>query len=196
MALHRALPSPVTLTLSVLATIVGLWLAGFIFFFVSVAGNKPQAPDQFTDVAIVLTGGTGRIEQGFSLMADHKAKAMLVTGVHPNVTLPQLVERWNGERKADLLHHCCIFIEHNAESTEDNAAEALAWLNRNGGPQGVSVRLVTSDYHMPRARLLFHRAMPEATILPWPVASSNIYSMAFLRTVFIEYSKTMLMWLS
>jgi hypothetical protein len=44
--------------------------------------------------------------------------------------------------------------------------------------------------------LLFRRAMPDATLEAWPVKSSNTTSAAFWRTVFVEYSKTILTWLS
>lgn len=189
---------PFRITAGLVAGFAMLWLVGFAIFFADVALSGPENPAKRTDVVVVLTGGPGRIEQGFALMADDKAKAMLVTGVHPGVTLPALLDRWNGgaDAKAALSRHCCIFVESKAESTEDNAAETLAWLRRNGGPQGVTVTLVTSDYHMPRAMLLFSRTMPNATLEAWPVRSTHMASTGFLRTVLIEYSKTLLMWLS
>ncbi len=194
-----AMPSVFRVTAAVAGGVVAVWVLGFVAFFLLVVASGPENPDRQTDVVVVLTGGPGRIEQGFALMADDKAKAMLVTGVHPNVSLRQLLDRWAGgdaDRRARLNSHCCIFIEHKAETTEDNAAETLGWLGRNGGPDGVSVRLVTADYHMPRAMLLFDRAMPGAELEAWPVKSPSYTSWAFLRQMLIEYSKTFLMWLA
>lgn len=192
------LPSAFKLTVNMLLGAVGLWLAGLLVFFFCVASADPKDPDTQTDVIVVLTGGPARIEEGLQLLADNKAKAMLVTGVHPNVTREALINRWRGPEDAreKLLTHCCLFIEHKAASTEDNAEEALGWLNRNGGPQGVSVRLVTSDYHMPRAKLLFRRAIPEATLYPWPVKTSDMTTRNFARTLTMEYIKTILTWLA
>ncbi len=189
---------PFRITASVVAALVLLWVAGFVAFYGYVVFKEPANPDQRTDVVVVLTGGPGRIEEGFSLMLANKASAMLVTGVHPHVSRNILAQRWQGsaQDRARLENHCCIFIEHNAETTEDNAAETAGWLNRNGGSKGVSIRLVTSDYHMPRAKLLFSRAMPGATLEAWPVRSTNTRTWAFMRTVLIEYSKTFLMWIS
>jgi len=192
------LPSAFKITLNVLLGVIGLWLAGLLIFFFCVATADPKHPEANTDVVIVLTGGSNRIEEGLRLMADDRAKAMLVTGVHPNVTREMLINRWNGgeEAKIGLLKHCCVFIEHKAASTEDNAEEALAWLNRNGGPRGVNIRLVTSDYHMPRAKLLFRRAMPDAQIYTWPVKTKDMMTRNFMRTLVTEYVKTFLTWLS
>ena len=189
---------PFRLTAGFVIGVVALWLIGFAVFFADVVFAGPQHKDQSADVIVVLTGGPGRVEEGFALMAEQKGKSMLVTGVHPDVTLQALISRWDGPAadKAKLSQGCCIAIEHKAESTEDNAAETRAWLDSHGGASNVSVRLVTSDYHMPRAKLLFSRAMPDATLEAWPVKSTNTTAPAFWRTVLIEYSKTLLTWLS
>ncbi|MCB1538559.1 MAG: YdcF family protein [Alphaproteobacteria bacterium] len=194
----RHLPSFPRLTAAVALGALTMFVFGFVVFFLDVVTMRPDTPELNSDAIIVLTGGSNRVETGFDLMAHDRAQAMLVTGVHPDVTLPQLLAHWNAGSAADrtrLAAHCCIFLEHKAETTEDNAAEALGWVNRNGGAQGMSIRLVTSDYHMPRAMLLFRRAMPEATLEAWPVASPERTGYAFIRQVFIEYCKTFVMWL-
>jgi hypothetical protein len=55
------------------------WLLGFIWF----AGALPQpAPaGEGTDVIVVLTGGTGRIERGVTLLREGSADRLLVSGV-------------------------------------------------------------------------------------------------------------------
>lgn len=191
-------PRLVKTTVTVVSTLVALWAAGFLLFLVCVITAKPEEADRDTDVIVVLTGGTGRIEQGFQLMADGRANGLLITGVHPNVNLQQLVNNWNADAavKEKFNSRCCTHIEHAAFSTEENATETLAWLNRNGGSKGLRVRLVTSDYHMPRARYLFRQTLPETTLLAWPVPSAPITSPAFWRNIFVEYTKMLLTWIS
>lgn len=192
------LPAIFKTALNALLAVVGLWLAGLLFFFFSVASSQPRDASLPVDVIVVLTGGTNRIEEGLQLLAKDQAKAMLVTGVHPDVTREILLKRWQGDEpsKIKLLKHCCLFVEHAAATTEQNAAETKAWLDRNGGADGVSVRLVTSDYHMPRAKILFRREMPGADIYPWPVKTRDMTTRNFARTLVTEYIKTILTWVS
>lgn len=191
-------PGIVKLTATVVGGLATLWAVGFLIFFICAATAKPDEADRDTDVIVVLTGGTGRVEEGFRLMSEGRANGLLITGVHPDVTLPQLVAKWNvdADTKEKFNNSCCTHIEHAALSTEENATETLAWLNRNGGPNGLRVRLVTSDYHMPRAKYLFRHTLPEATILTWPVHSNPAFSSAFLHNIFVEYTKMLLTWIS
>lgn len=187
---HHAL----RLTLTVLTAIAATWAFGLLIYFIVVACAKPEFPEKSTDVIVVLTGGTGRIEEGFRLMAQSKAKAMLITGVHPDVTLPQLIDRWPAADnvKTALRQHCCIYIDYAAMSTEDNAVETRGWLERNGGATGVTVRIVTSDYHMPRSSLLYRHYLDSASIYRWPVTSGSPFSLLYWRQVMSEYHKTIL----
>lgn len=186
------------MTATVVGGIAGLWLIGFLIFFACAAFSKPDQADRDTDVIVVLTGGTGRIEQGFQLMADGRANGLLITGVHPDVTLQQLVGNWNTDTdtKEKFGNRCCTHIEHAAYSTEENATETLNWLTRNGGAQNLRLRLVTSDYHMPRAKYLFRHTLPDVTLLAWPVHSAPVFSPTFIRNIFVEYTKMLLTWIS
>ena len=191
-----ALPGIFKICTNVVLGVVGLWLFGLLFFFFTVASYGPRGSDAPTDVIIVLTGGGNRIDEGLSLLSQNKAKAMLVTGVHPNVSREAIIKRWHADEdtKVALLKHCCLFIGHEAATTEENALEAKGWLDRNGGAKDVTIRLVTSDYHMPRAKMLFRRAMPDATIYPWPVKTKDMTTRSFARTLSLEYIKTILTW--
>ena len=52
-----------------------------------------------------------------------------------------------------------------------NARETAIWM---AAGKRTSLRLVTANYHMPRALVLFHRVMPETTIVPHPVFPDTV----------------------
>lgn len=189
------LPSFFQITVSVGLALVSVWTIGFFVFFGIVTSQKQEHPTDTMDLAVVLTGGTGRVEAGFELLADERAKALLISGVHKDVTLRDLVELWNAseERKNKIARHCCITLGHSADDTKNNAAETLAYIEKSDVK---TIRIVTSNYHIPRAWILFKRAMPEADLSVWPVAGNGPLTLTFWRNIFVEYTKTLLTWMS
>lgn len=185
------------LTISIMMSVLMLGAFAYGGFVLYVTQVQPKSPDVVTDTVIVLTGGAGRVEAGFQILADKKAKSMLITGVHNKVKLTDLLR--GGITKDDIrntvLQHCCITLGYVAETTQDNAAEAADWFRENKIPQNATIRLVTSDYHMPRALIQFHRALPQAQIYPWPV-KSNIDDKTFWHNVNYEFGKFILTWMS
>ena len=68
----------------------GLWLAGLVYF----ATNLPQQvadPARTTDAIVVLTGGSGRIRQGFELLEQDRAQQLFVSGVERSVEVAELL---------------------------------------------------------------------------------------------------------
>lgn len=185
------------LTISILMSL--LMLGAFIWggFVLYVTQATPRGADIVTDTVVVLTGGAGRVEAGFQIIADGKAKNLLITGVNNKVKLTDLIR--GGISKDDLkntiLQHCCITLGYAAETTQDNAAETVEWMQKQGIPQTASIRLVTSDYHMPRALIQFRRALPQAQIYPWPV-KSNTDDRLFWHNLNSEFGKYILTWMS
>jgi uncharacterized SAM-binding protein YcdF (DUF218 family) len=154
-------------TTAVLGSGAALWLVGLLWF----AGAIPTAlvdPVTPTDSVVVLTGGRQRLDTGLELLAEGKAKKLLVSGVHPGIELAELLRV--SPRQPEWLT-CCIVLGYEAESTRGNAAETAAWMRREGFR---SLRLVTAAYHMPRSLLELHRAMPEVTIVPHPVFPQRV----------------------
>jgi len=185
------------LTVSILMSL--LMLGAFLWggFTLYVMQSTPQSPDIVTDTVVVLTGGSGRVEAGFQIIAGGKAKSMLITGVNNKVKLPDLLRGgMTGDTiKNAILEHCCVTLGYSAETTQDNAAETLEWFHKNNIPANASIRLVTSDYHMPRALIQFRRALPAAKIYPWPV-KSNTDDNQFWINLNREFGKYILTWLS
>ncbi len=144
------------------STAAGAYLAGLVWFAEAIprAGNDAG---EITDAIVVLTGGKLRLEEGLALLAEGRAKKLLVSGVNRGVELNELL-RVAGQPSAELL--CCIALGYEADNTAGNAFETRAWMERENFR---SLRLVTSNYHMRRSLLEFRRAMPHIRIVPHPV---------------------------
>lgn len=123
-----------------------------------------------------------------------KARKMLISGVDERVTLSHLLSFWNGtnSENTDMSDiECCVTLGHTAENTNSNAQEARNWLYHNNL---YSVRLVTSDYHMPRTSLAFRLALPDISIYRHPVKSPDRSAFGLDKIIigFREYNKTLL----
>lgn len=164
----------------VLSVLLILWALGFALF----AGTLPRpADDRLTDAIVVLTGGSGRLERGVALLARHRARRLLVSGVDRAVRKSDLAAR-TGEPAA--LFGCCVDLGREAVDTRSNAAETATWLAAH---RYRSVRLVTTNWHMPRAHgdLASAVAGRGVTILPDAVPAEP-----GLLTLFTEYHKYLL----
>ena len=155
------------------------WCLGFAAFMLLLPG---PLEGNTTDALVVPTGGPGRIDRGFALMADGQARRMLVTGVGPGVRPIDLQHRY---RVGPRLIACCVDLGAEAVDTRSNAAETARWVAEH---RFRTVRLVTSDWHLPRARMELAAALgPDVTVLGDGVPSSPR-----LRTLVNEYNKLLL----
>ncbi len=146
---------------------LALWLGGLGFFVASslaIAGD-PSLP---TDAIVVLTGGRLRLETGLQLFAAGTAKKLFISGVNQRVERDELL-RAHGT--AAERASCCIALGHEAGNTLGNARETANWMHEEGY---LSLRLVTSWYHMRRSLLEFGRAMPQITIVAHPVFAHHL----------------------
>jgi uncharacterized SAM-binding protein YcdF (DUF218 family) len=151
-----------------------LYLLGFLIFSVTLAD---PAGDRQTDGAVVLTGGSGRIEYALDVLGDGKAQRLLIAGADPAVTKPDLIELL-GHRK---LINCCVDLGSESVDTRSNAEEAKRWLERRGYK---SVRLITNDWHMRRARYEFRRVLGDQ----YKVVPDGVRTQPRFRTLFAEYN--------
>lgn len=148
-----------------------IWLAGLIYFTTLIPDGVAD-PTTATDGIVVLTGGSDRLREGLQLLADGKAKRLLISGVYREASLADLLQ--TGGAPAGLSQQmidCCITIGYRAGNTLGNATEAAEWANANNIH---SLRLVTADYHMPRSLLEFSHAMPGALVVPHPVFPAEV----------------------
>jgi len=143
-------------------------IIGFIVFANSVDRERRE-PAYAADGITVLTGGVSRIEEAMRLLAKGKAKRVLITGVNRGTTRAQLKRLAS---QGDQYFACCVDIDKEARNTIDNATETAQWvaLHRYG-----SIIVVTSNYHMPRALAELARALPDVTLIAYPVVDNNVH---------------------
>lgn len=154
------------------------WSIGFVLFAVTLP--RPAADTPMTDGIVVLTGGAGRIERGADLLAKGRARRMLVSGAGRGVRLADLGRAYR--LSPALLRR--IDLGHSAVDTRSNAGETAAWIARHGYH---SIRLVTTDWHMARARFELRRVLTGTRVLPDAVTSEP-----GLLTLVTEFNKYLL----
>jgi len=155
------------------------WCLGFALFAVSLPGPLEGTT---TDAVVVPTGGPGRIDRGLELIAARQAKRMLVTGVGSGVRPRDLAAAYRTPKR---LFTCCVDLGREAVDTRSNAEETARWLR---GHRYRTVRLVTADWHLRRARMELEAAMDgEAVILGDGVPSEPRFG-----TLVNEYNKLLL----
>jgi uncharacterized SAM-binding protein YcdF (DUF218 family) len=143
-----------------------LYLGGLVWFAATIPREGPLDA-RATDAIVVLTGGQLRLREGLRLLAEGKAKKLLVSGVARGVELQELLRVARHEPGAV---ECCVELGYDADSTAGNARETAAFMAREGY---ASLRLVTANYHMRRAVLEFRRAMPDILLIVQPVYPEN-----------------------
>ena len=165
-----------------LASIVALLYAlGFVIFAFTL-GKPAPANAAPTDAAVVLTGGSGRIEHAVDVLRSGKAKRLLVAGVDPSVTKADIAQRLGGQQK---LLKCCVDLGSESVDTRSNAEEGGRWLAKHGFH---SVRLITSDWHMRRARYEFEKVLGSK----YRLETDAVRGEPSFLTLFSEYNKYVL----
>lgn len=161
-----------------ISLVILLYVLGYALFVVMLPEPAGEAR---TDGLVVLTGGAGRIERGLALMETGGAKRMLISGVDRTVRPVELAVRTGREPR---LFECCIDLGREAVDTRSNAEETARWLAKN---KFRSVRLVTTDWHMPRARFELSRRVEDVEIVADAIDSDPNF-----RQLFAEYNKYLL----
>lgn len=177
--------------LTTAAALTVTYVLGLVVFAANL-DRHPPADIAAVDGIVALTGGEGRIAEAVKLLNDGKGERLLITGVHPEVSLASLKKALNS--KSDKFE-CCIDLGRQAEDTIGNATETAAWVRLHNYH---SIILVTSTYHMPRAALELKRAMPDIAITPFPVVQGTLHLDGWwdfpgtTRLIVSEYTKYLL----
>jgi len=147
---------------------------------------------QFTDGIVVVTGGQQRVDDGLFLLTNGMADRMLISGVGEGVSRAVLVQELGLDDKEANALFCCSELDFTASNTRGNAVAAHEWAQQHGMR---SLRLVTANYHMPRALVVFAREMPELDLYQWSVIPSDLriedwwLDRAMFRLLAREYAK-------
>lgn len=163
----------------ILAACALAYLFGFVAYMLLLA--RPLE-GMTTDAIVVPTGGVGRIDRGITLLTRHQARRLLISGVAPGVRPVELAQQY---RVPLALFACCIDLGHEAVDTTSNAQETARWVARYGYR---SVRLVTSDWHMARARMELDAALDRDVT----VVADGVPGEAPLGLLVVEYNKLLL----
>jgi len=136
------------------------FLAGLQHFVLTLP-KVDQATTVPTDGIVVITGGQQRLAEGLDLLQNGAGKALLVSGVGRGVNKAILADNLNLDGTAAALFDCCVTLDFEAGDTRENAVAARQWATAN---QFQSLRLVTANYHMPRAKSVFAQRLPDFTL--------------------------------
>ncbi|HEX8620417.1 MAG TPA: YdcF family protein [Allosphingosinicella sp.] len=156
-----------------------LYILGYALFAVLLPRPADEHP---TDAIVVLTGGAKRIERGLALMEKKLAKRMLVSGVARTVRPGELAAEYQAN---EALFRCCVDLGREAVDTRSNAEEVARWMERH---KFRSMRLVTTDWHMPRARFELSRRLGGGVAVVGDAVESN----PSFAQLFTEYNKYLL----
>ncbi len=159
-----------------LAFAVLAWILGFAWFALLLPQPATLAK---TDAVVVLTGGPNRIDRGLQILSAGQAKRMLISGVDRDVRPRELSAQYPGQ---ETLFACCVDLGFHAVDTYSNGIETARWAAMH---KVKSIRLVTHDWHMRRARLELNQALPSNI----RVVNDAVMTRPTFASLFKEYNK-------
>lgn len=169
-----------------------VWLGGMIGFGYTINHLRTD-PDVKTDAIVVLTGGRNRIGEAVRLLNRGSAEQLLISGVSRGTSLETLKKR----QDVKITTSREITLDEKSTNTVENAIEAAVWVKKNNIR---SIRLVTSNYHMPRSMAEFRANNRELVILAHPVYSERVEknwwrSWRSFVLIASEYNKFLYVWI-
>lgn len=108
------------------------------------------------DCGVVLTGGPGRIREGFALLENGSIKKLVISGVNSQSQLRDIFPIWpfySHAKENDIL------LEKKSQTTYGNAQQSLSLIE---ALQCRDVVLVTSKLHMYRSSKTFKAVVPDS----------------------------------
>lgn len=159
------------LTLLMLGAIA--WSAALAWFVMTIPGVSAPVT-QKAQALVVLTGGMDRIGHALDMLAQKEAPILYISGVDGRVTEEQILNENTDAKLRERVYESGgeIVIDRVARSTVSNAEETAAFLKKRNI---TTIRLITANYHMRRALHEFHKAMPDVTVIPEPVAPREFH---------------------
>jgi len=153
------------------------YFAGMVWFMNALPG--PAEAAERTDGIVVLTGGPGRLARGFALLREGAADRMLISGVDGSVRPEELAAEYGVPM--DLMN-ARVELGRDAIDTRGNGEEVASWVGRHD--MG-SIRIVTNDWHMRRARKEISWRVKSGT----QIVADGVISPRSFGQMFVEYNK-------
>lgn len=168
------------------------WLGGFIAFAYQINHYSLDNQTQ-TEAIVVLTGGRNRISEAIKVYNQGLAKKLFISGVEKNTSLAAI----SHQQDVVFPEEKTVLLEKKSTNTIENAIETQIWIQQN---QIKSIRLVTSNYHIPRSLQEFQHQNPELKIIIHPVFSDYVAKEWWKSTrsfylIASEYNKFLFVWL-
>jgi len=116
--------------------------------------RNPGHPPRPADAIFVVTGGEGRIQEGYRAWSSGAGRELFILGAGRNVPVSRILPAAL-TLPPEILSR--IHVEGWSENTLENAFSAKSAV---GEGKFTSAILVTSDYHVPRAYLAFRKVLP------------------------------------
>lgn len=111
--------------------------------------------DHRADCAVVLTGGPGRVREGFDLLAQGRVRKLLISGVYQYAELRDIFPQWPYYGQ---ISEEDVVLEKRSATTYGNAQQSLPLVE---ALRCHNVLLVTSRLHMYRSFRIFRAAFPQ-----------------------------------
>ena len=138
-----------------------IWFVGLILF-TRIIPSAPEQTNKTTQGIVIFTGGKMRLKEALTLFKQEKGTYLLISGVNPQTTLPDLLPG-----QADKTN---ITLDYKALDTKGNARETAKWVKKHSIK---NFRLITSNYHMPRSLLELRYLLPDVEIVSHPVVGES-----------------------
>lgn len=126
------------------------------------------------DCGVVLTGGPGRVREGFALLENGSIKKLIISGVNSQSQLRDifpLLSFYTHVNESDVL------LEKKSQTTYGNAQQSLALIE---ALQCRDIVLITSKLHMYRSSKTFKATVPDSVdIRLFPVVSGSVNASFF-----------------
>lgn len=170
-----------------LALLLALFGAGLLWFALQ-AGQAGTLPER-ADGIVVLTGGAGRLELGLRLLAEGRARRLLVSGTGRGELADLAAAAGLRPAITARIDPAAVTLGRDARSTRGNARETADWVAAH---RLDSVIVVTSGYHMRRALMEMRRTLPpRVALLPAPLVPhlADGHDQVPLRLLLSEYAK-------
>lgn len=108
---------------------------------------------------VVFTGESRRIIEGLRLYMNGVADKIFISGI--DAKNEDILELYSAAGHTPTRGLEGVYIDTQAQTTYENAINTRRWVkDQNIG----SILLVTSDFHIPRSRLLLERELRQTTI--------------------------------